>query len=382
MIVLKQLISYIFYLGETMKIGILNETDSVEKRVSIVPESIKLLAKNGHEIFFQSNCGKSAGFPDEEYTNAGAKLIDDDLEKIELLILLNCPKKNIINNLNKETVVIAQFNSNKNTEIVDQLKNNNNTLLAMELVPRIARAQKMDVLSSQASIAGYKAALIAANNLGKYLPMMMTAAGTIPPSKVLVIGAGVAGLQAIATSKRLGANVEAFDVRDAAAEQVESLGAKFLKQESLGDAEDKGGYAREQTDDEKLLQKEFIKSNLTNIDALITTAAIPGKKAPIIITKDMVENMKPGSVIIDLSAESGGNVELTKPGEIINHNNVSIHGPINVPSSMAFHASQLYSRNVMGLLDLIVNESKEIELDLEDEIIKSTCINFSGKASD
>ncbi|MBF16553.1 MAG: NAD(P)(+) transhydrogenase (Re/Si-specific) subunit alpha, partial [Chloroflexi bacterium] len=177
-----------------MKIGILNETDSVEKRVSVVPESIKLLAKNGHEIFFQSNCGKYAGFPDEEYTNAGAKRIDDDLKKIQLLILLNCPQKDIINDLNKETVVIAQFNSNKNTELIDQLKNNNNTLLAMELVPRIARAQKMDVLSSQASIAGYKAALIAANNLGKYLPMMMTAAGTIPPSKVLVIGAGVAGL--------------------------------------------------------------------------------------------------------------------------------------------------------------------------------------------
>ena len=275
--------------------------------------------------------------------------------------------------------MVNPFNNKKLISLCAELKIN---LVSMEFIPRITRAQKMDVLSSQANLAGYVAVIESARNLSTGLPMMMTAAGTLKPAKVFVIGVGVAGLQAIATSKRLGANVEAFDVRAAAAEQVESLGAKFLKQESLGDAEDKGGYEREQTKDEKLIQKEFIKSNLTNIDALITTAAIPGKKAPIIITKDMVENMKPGSVIIDLSAESGGNVELTKPGEIINHNNVSIHGPINVPSSMAFHASQLYSRNVMGLLDLIVNESKEIELDLEDEIIKSTCINFSGKASD
>ncbi len=364
-----------------MKIGILNETDSTENRVALVPESVNNLAKNKHEIFFQSDCGKIAGFPNEDYKNSGAKLLENDIENIDLFILLKTPKDEIIRKIKNNTTVIAQFNANNNSEAIGQLSKKKTTLLAMELVPRIARAQKMDVLSSQASIAGYKSALMAANHLGKYLPMMMTAAGTIPPSKILVIGAGVAGLQAIATSKRLGANVEAFDVRSAAAEQVESLGAKFLKQEEIEDAEAKGGYAREQTDNEKKLQKEFLKSNLSNIDALITTAAIPGKKAPVIITKDMVEAMQPGSVIIDLSAESGGNVEITKPGKIINHNGVNIHGPINVPSSMAFHASQLYSRNVMGLLDLILNENNEINLDFDDEIIKSTCINSDGKVN-
>tara|TARA_Y100000768_G_scaffold80825_1_gene57521 strand:- start:1230 stop:2348 length:1119 start_codon:yes stop_codon:yes gene_type:complete len=370
-----------FFIGEIMNIGILNESDSIEKRVAIVPETVKTLTKNGHNFFFESGCGENAGFPDEEYLDSGGKILEDNIKKIELLILLKCPQQEVIKKIKDKTTIISQLNASNNSDAINELKKINSTLFAMELVPRIARAQKMDILSSQASIAGYKAAIMAANHLGKYFPMMMTAAGTIPPSKILVIGAGVAGLQAIATSKRLGANVEAFDVRDAAAEQVESLGAKFLKQENSSDAEDEGGYAREQTENEKAAQKEFIKSNLNNVDALITTAAIPGKKAPIIITKDMVESMKAGSVIIDLAAESGGNVELTKPGEITNHNNVSIHGPINVPSSMAFHASQLYSRNVMGLIELIIDENRQFNLDFDDEIIKATCVNFYNKES-
>ena len=377
-----------------MQIGIIKERRLDEMRVAATPDTIKKFIAMGLQVNIERGAGITASITDQEYEEAGANLLENAskvLENADIVLKVGKPigpkdedasKLDEVKLLKSGSILVSLMEPYKDRDLIDLIAKQNVTCFALELIPRITRAQTMDVLSSQSNLAGYKAVIEASTAYGKAFPMMMTAAGTIPPSKVLVIGAGVAGLQAIATSKRLGANVEAFDVRDAAAEQVESLGAKFLKQESLGDAEDKGGYAREQTDDEKLLQKEFIKSNLTNIDALITTAAIPGKKAPIIITKDMVENMKPGSVIIDLSAESGGNVELTKPGEIINHNNVSIHGPINVPSSMAFHASQLYSRNVMGLLDLIVNESKEIELDLEDEIIKSTCINFSGKASD
>jgi NAD(P) transhydrogenase subunit alpha len=239
----------------------------------------------------------------------------------------------------------------------------------------------MDVLSSQASIAGYKAALLAANSLGKYLPMMMTAAGTIPPGKILVLGAGVAGLQAIATSRRLGAVVEAFDVRVAAGEQVESLGATFIQPPAAEDAEGAGGYAREQTEDEQAAQREFLKEHIAEADAVITTAAIPGRPAPLLMTEDMVAVMKPGSVVIDLAAESGGNVAGTVAGEIVNKNGVAINGPVNVPSSMPFDASQLYSRNVMALFDLIIDKKEgTLNLDFEDEVIESMCVAHEGEA--
>jgi NAD(P) transhydrogenase subunit alpha len=254
------------------------------------------------------------------------------------------------------------------------------TAFAMELVPRIARAQRLDVLSSQASIAGYKAVLLAANSLGKYLPMMMTAAGTIPPARILVLGAGVAGLQAIATARRLGAVVEAFDVRAAAGEQVESLGARFIQPPAAEDAEGAGGYAREQTEEEQAAQREFLKEHIADADAVITTAAIPGRPAPLLMTTDMVEVMKPGSVVIDLAAESGGNVAGTVAGEVIEVNGVSINGPVNVPSSMPFDASQLYSRNVMALFDLIIDRNEgTLNLDFEDEVIDATCVTHEGE---
>ena len=365
-----------------MKIGVLRESDSNERRVALVPETVERLVKAGHEVFIENSAGLAAGFPDQAYENAGAQTVPpvEVSKSVDIFVHVQPPTVDEIKALKIGCLMVSMFNARNDASNMSLLASAGVTAIAMELVPRIARAQRMDALSSQASISGYKAALLAANALGKYLPMMMTAAGTIPPAKILVLGAGVAGLQAIATAGRLGAIVEAFDVRAAAGEQVESLGAKFIHPPKSEDAEGSGGYAREQTEDEQHLQRVFIKEHLADVDALITTAAIPGKPAPILITTEMIDAMRPGSVVIDLAAESGGNVEGTTPGKIINMNGVSIHGPINVPSSMPFHSSQLYSRNVMALLDLIIDKKdKTLNLNLEDEVIDATCIVHLGE---
>ena len=366
-----------------MKIGAPRESDSNENRVALVPETVERLVKAGHEIFIEAGAGTAAGFPDLAYTDAGAKTstANDIAGSVDIFVHVQPPTIEEVGALKKGSIVVSTMNARSNSSLVSALASSGSTALAMELVPRIARAQRMDVLSSQASIAGYKAALLAANSLGKYLPMMMTAAGTIPPAKILVLGAGVAGLQAIATARRLGAVVEAFDVRAAAGEQVESLGAKFIQPPAAEDAEGAGGYAREQTEDEQEKQREFLKEHIAQSDAVITTAAIPGRPAPLLMTEDMVDVMKPGSVVIDLAAESGGNVAGTVAGEIIDKNGISINGPINVPSSMPFHASQLYSRNVMALFDLIIDKKAgTLILDFEDEVIDTMCVAHAGES--
>jgi NAD(P) transhydrogenase subunit alpha len=365
-----------------MKIGASRESDSNEYRVALVPETVERLVKAGHKVLIEKGAGTIAGFPDVSYSQAGAETVSaiEVAKSVDVFVHVQPPTTDEVKALKNGCLVVSMLNARNDASAVSALASVGATAIAMELVPRIARAQRMDVLSSQASISGYKAALLAANALGKYLPMMMTAAGTIPPAKILVLGAGVAGLQAIATARRLGAIVEAFDVRAAAGEQVESLGAKFIHPPTSEDAEGSGGYAREQTEDEQHIQRLFIKEHLANVDAVITTAAIPGRPAPILITTEMIEVMQPGSVVIDLAAESGGNVEGTAPGEIINTNGISIHGPINVPSSMPFHSSQLYSRNVMALFDLIIDKKHGmLNLNLEDDVIDATCVVHLGE---
>ena len=277
------------------------------------------------------------------------------------------------------TVIAATLDARRDAGLIDSLASAEVTAFAMELVPRIARAQSMDVLSSQASIAGYKSVLMAADTLSRFFPMMMTAAGTIPPARVLILGAGVAGLQAIATAKRLGADVYAFDVRAAAGEQVESLGAKFIATPEADDAETAGGYAREQTEGENARQRQFLAEHIVRADAVITTAAIPGRPAPLLIETETVSRMKPGSVIIDLAAETGGNVEVTVGGEDVKVNGAIVKGPVNVPSSMPYHASVTYSRNLESLLNLIIGDDLELSLDFEDEVIDSMCVTHNGE---
>ena len=329
----------------------------------------------------ESGAGDLANFPDAEYESAGAGIADaqSGIAASDVVVAVQRPGESLVSSLRPGTVLIALLQARSNPDIIATLAAQNVTVLSMELVPRIARAQRMDVLSSQASIAGYKAVLIAATSLGKYFPMLMTAAGTIPPAKVLVLGAGVAGLQAIATARRLGAVVEAYDVRAAVREQVESLGAIFVEAPTAQDSETAGGYAREQTAEEQERQRQFLKEHVAAADAVITTAAVPGRPAPRIVTNDMVESMRPGSVIVDVAAESGGNVEATRPGEVVDHGGVIIHGPVNVPALMAWHASTLYSRNVQTLLDLIVDGDGQLDLDFDDEIVDAMCVTHGGE---
>jgi len=366
-----------------MKIGAPSETAENEQRVALVPETVGRLTRGGHEIIIQAGAGDRAGYTDEAYIGAGATIAPEAagvLGEAELVAKVQKPTLQEIAALKPGTILLAMLFARNDPETVQALANQKVTGLSMELVPRIARAQSMDVLSSQASIAGYKAVLIAANAQGKYFPMMMTAAGTVPPAKVLIIGAGVAGLQAIATAGRLGAVVEAYDVRAAVKDQIESLGARFVEVEGAADAEAAGGYAREQTEEERARAQEVLAEHVKDSDVVITTAAIPGRPAPKIVTEDMVHGMRPGAVIVDLAAESGGNCVLTKPGEIANVNGVLIHGPFNVPSSMAHHASQLYSRNIASLLNLLLDENGQPNLNLEDEVFDAMCASHDGAA--
>jgi NAD(P) transhydrogenase subunit alpha len=363
-----------------MKIAVLTEQAEGETRVALVPETIGRLSRAGHAIQVQSGAGDDAGFPDSAYEGVGAVIAPDAagaLSGVELLPLVGPPPEEVLGLLPSGTVLAGMFRAAASEDLLKQLAESGITAFSMELIPRIARAQRADVLSSQASLAGYKAVLMAADTIGKFLPMMMTAAGTIPPARVLILGAGVAGLQAIATARRLGAIVEAFDVRAATREQVESLGATFVETPAA-DAQAEGGYARELGEDEQARQRALIAEHAATSDAIITTAAIPNRPAPLLITADAVRAMQPGSVIVDLAAETGGNCELTEPGKTITVHGVTIHGPFNVPASMPFHASQMYSRNLAALLELIIGD-EGLNLDFTDEVVRQACVTHGGR---
>jgi NAD(P) transhydrogenase subunit alpha len=366
-----------------VNISVPKETAEHEKRVALTPDTVGKLIEKGLAVQVQTNAGLASNYLNEAYREAGASIIDNRSQLFgdaDILISIQTPTEEDLKKLKEGSVLICFLWALQNEDTVELLKSQKITALAMDAVPRISRAQNMDALSSMSSIAGYKAALIGANELDRYLPMMMTAAGTIAPAKVLVLGAGVAGLQAIATTKRLGAVVEAFDIRPAVKEQVESLGANFVEVPDLDEeSETEGGYAKELAEDEQERQRQVIHEHAKKSDIVITTALIPGKKAPLLITKEMVNDMHPGSVVVDLAAEQGGNCELTEAGKTIEVNEVKIAGPLNVPSSLAHHASQLYSKNMMALLNHLLDEEAKPNFDFEDEITLKTTITHQGE---
>lgn len=361
-------------------VGVPKEIAQGETRVALIPDIAAQLIKSGVSVQVEKNAGLTSYFTDEAYKAAGVSIVDNAYTNADIILKVQKPEAAEIPKMKKGALLVCFLWAVQNRATVDALNNQGITAMGMEAIPRITRAQKMDALSSMSSIAGYKSVLLGADALGKYLPMMMTAAGTIAPAKVLILGAGVAGLQAIATARRLGAVVEAFDVRAAVKEQVESLGAKFVDvplAEEDQNAETKGGYARELSEASKQLQKEAIHRHVKGADIVISTALIPGKPAPKLISKEMVHEMQAGSVIVDLAAEQGGNCELTEPGKTAEVNNVRILGPTNLPALLPVHASQLYSRNIHALLQLVIKDGK-MELDFEDEIIRDTTVTHAG----
>ena len=362
-----------------MKIGILKERKSGENRVAIVPSTISALSKKGYEFFVESDAGLLSNYSNEDYTSAGAKIVEKpEIFSCELICKVNSPSDEEISNLNSGTLFVSLLQTIKEIDCVKKLADRKVSAFSLNLLPRTTLAQKMDILSSQANIAGYKAVLIASDHIGKYMPLLMTAAGTISPARTLVIGAGVAGLQAIATAKRLGSQVEAFDVRPEVKEQVESLGAKFIEVESdSDDGVGSGGYASETSDEYKAKQQELMKERVSKSDIVITTALIPNRPAPMLIPTSMVESMAPGSVIMDLASENGGNCELTKENEVVNHNGVLIDGNSNLPSTMAYHSSQLFSKNIEAIIDHCHSE-EGFKLDKEDEIIDGMLFMENG----
>jgi NAD(P) transhydrogenase subunit alpha len=357
-----------------MVVGVPKETAAGERRVALVPDIAGRLAKGGFDILVERGAGDAAGFPDAEYTEAGARLVgaDELYAQAEAVVRVAKPSAEETARLRSGQVLIAHLQPLTDAEGVRRLADGGVVAFAMESIPRITRAQPMDALSSQATVAGYKAALIAADRLPRFFPMLMTAAGTVPPAKVLVLGAGVAGLQAIATANRLGAVVSGFDVRPVVQEQVESLGAKFLDLGVRGE-ETEGGYARELTPEQQAQQQAALEERIPGFDAVITTAAIPGRPAPRLIPAAAVRGMRPGSVIVDLAAESGGNCELTRPGEEADIDGVLVVGTLNLPSEMPAHASQLYARNVMALLQHLAPDG-QLALDWDDEITAGACV--------
>jgi NAD(P) transhydrogenase subunit alpha len=364
-----------------MRIGVPKETAQGERRVALVPEVVKKLTGAGHTVLVQKGAGEGALIPDEQYAEAGAELTDDlgAIFGAEMVVKVSPPSAEEVGRLGQNSTYIGFLQPLTNKEGVEALKSAGVTAFALESVPRISRAQSMDALSSQSNVGGYRAALIGAQELGRYYPMLMTAAGTIRPATVLVLGAGVAGLQAIATARRLGAVVQAFDVRAAVKEQVESLGAKFLEFDLGGDLEGEGGYAKELTPEQQARQQELLQEAIAKVDVVITTALVPGRPAPKLVTAAAIENMKPGSVIVDLAGEAGGNTELTKAGETVIEHGVKIVSPLNLPSSLAEHASQLYARNISALLELMTAEDGSLKLDFDDEIIAGACVTRNGK---
>ncbi len=362
-----------------MKISVPKESIPGESRVALTPEVAGKLAAAGGEVLVEQSAGAAAGFPDSQYSEAGATLTSDTaaLWDADVVLKVAGPTEAEIAATKDGQLVIGFLAPLTAKGRLEALAARRVNAIAVESVPRITRAQSMDALSSQSTVSGYRAALLAATEMQRFFPMLTTAAGTIRPAKVLVLGAGVAGLQAIATTRRLGAIVTGFDVRAAVKEQVESLGAKFLELE-MDDAETEGGYARALTEEEQALQLELLGKAIADMDAVISTALVPGKPAPRLITADAVEKMKPGSVVIDLAAETGGNCDLTRPGETVVEHDVKILGRLNLPSEMAQHASQLYARNLESLLALLIDEGT-LKLDFEDEIVAGACVVHDGK---
>jgi len=371
-----------------MKVGVAKESFPGERRVALIPGSVPSLTKAGLDAVFEVGAGDAAGFPDAQYEASGAKLVASRAELFALAdVILQVRALGAnpeagradLEHLRKDQVVIGLLEPLSELQAVRDLAARGVTAFSMELMPRITRAQSMDVLSSMANIAGYKAVLLAADTLPRMFPMMMTAAGTVTPAKVFIIGAGVAGLQAIATAKRLGAVVKAFDVRAAVKEQVQSLGGKFVEFDlGVEDAEEKGGYARELTEAQKQRQQELMGQVIAESDVVITTASVPGRKAPVLVKAETVRQMHPGSVIVDLAAERGGNCELTQPGETLVQDGVTIIGLTNLPARVPYHASQMYAKNLSTFLLHLVKEGA-IQFDLEDEITRETLVVRSGE---
>jgi NAD(P) transhydrogenase subunit alpha len=361
-----------------MKIGVPKENAEGERRVALIPDVVASLVGKELEVVVESGAGEGAGHPDSEYTEAGAEI--GDPWGAEIIAKVALPSSEEIGKLSRGQILIGHLTPLTSAETNQALASAGVTSFAMEAIPRITRAQAMDALSSQANVAGYAAALLAAREAGRFFPMMTTAAGTVAPAKVLVLGAGVAGLQAIATAKRLGAVVTGFDIRRAAWEQIGSLGGRPLELDFIPDAEDEGGYARPLTEEENEQVREALAENATRQDVIITTAQIPGRKAPILITRQAVENMSPGSVIVDLAGDSGGNCELTEARKtVVTDNGVKVISPVNLPSEMSAHASQLYAKNIENLLGLLVDEEGALSLNFDDEVIAGACLTHEGQ---
>jgi len=372
-----------------MRIGVPKEVVEGENRVALVPDSVAQLVKKGVQVAVQSGAGVSASYLDAAYEKAGATIVPDAATlyaesdmicKVQRPVKHPDTGKHEVDMMRPGTTLITFFAPLVNHDLVKMLRDKGITAFSMDSIPRITRAQSMDALSSMSTVAGYKAVVMAADSMGKFFPLLMTAAGTVPPVRAFILGAGVAGLMAIATARRLGAVVEAFDVRPAVKEQVESLGAKFVEMPLEESAEGAGGYATQLSADAHQREVELLHKHVKDADVVITTALIPGRPAPELVTEEMVRDMKPGSVIVDLAAENGGNCTLTEPGcDFIRHN-VRILGPINLPSSMPVHASQLYSKNILNLLALLIKDA-QMNLNMEDEIVAGTLITHNGQVT-
>src|SRR6266568_4932387 len=364
-----------------MKVGVLSETLPGERRVALIPDVAGKLTQSGFEVVLEAGAGELADFIDEAYRRVGVSIEADRwalLSTADFVLSVQPPRLEDVARLHAGAATISFLQPATQAALVEALAERGVTAFSLDLLPRTSRAQSMDALSSQSSLGGYKAVLMAANRLGKFFPMLITAAGTVPPARMLVLGAGVAGLQAIATARRLGAVVEAYDVRAAAGEQVRSLGAKFLEMQLGEQAEAAGGYAKQLSEETHRRELAFIAQHVKDADVVITTAAIPGKRAPILITADAVRGMKPGAVIVDLAAETGGNCEVTEPGSEVRRNGVIVLGPLNLPSTLPLHASQMYARNVSSFLLHVVRDGR-LNLDFSDEIIRETCVTHAGE---
>jgi proton-translocating NAD(P)+ transhydrogenase subunit alpha len=367
-----------------MKVAVVKETRPGELRVALVPQGLKPLLGSGLEVVVEAGAGTASGIADTDYAEAGATVVGSAAEAVDgagMVLRVNPPSPAELEGLAEGTILVSFLNPLGDPDLVRRLAERKISAISMEMVPRISRAQSMDALSSQATVAGYKAVLLAANHLPKFLPMFTTAAGTIRPGKALILGAGVAGLQAIATARRLGAVVEAFDVRPAVKEQVESLGARFLEAEAEEGvtAEGEGGYAKELSEEQHEKELALIAAAVVEADIVITTAQIPGSDAPLLITEEMVRSMRPGSVIVDLASETGGNCAVTRSGETVESHGVQVFGPVNLPSSIPVHASQMYSKNIVTLVGEFVGEDGRAELDFENDVVGPATVTHAGE---
>ncbi len=367
-----------------MIVGVAAETAAGETRVALTPDAVERLAGDGHTVRIETDAGRRASFSDEEYREAGAEVADDAagaLDGADAVLRVRPPSAEELEALAPGTLLVGLLDPHGSGDLFDALADRGVDALSLELMPRITRAQPMDALSAMATVAGYKAALLAAHSTVKFFPMLTTAAGTIRPARVLVLGAGVAGLQAIATCRRLGARVEAFDIRPEVKEQVESLGADFLEWEDEPGEEvaTEDGYATEVSEETEAREREMIGRHAAGADAVITTAQVPGGRAPTLITREMVEDMRPGSVIVDLAGASGGNCEVSRGGETVDHGGVTVHAPLNLPASLPYHASRMLARNFTSVLGHVADDEGRPRLDPEDEIVDAICVTLDGQ---